>query len=203
MAAGALHEVRIGPSDGAKTGMLDAAGVGGWVGVAIGCAAPVGLQGDNVTSQGAIPTNDAYASTTENDCKAAAAIRPSVPRSGIAVASAASRWAVASGAIAGAAALSAFVSGIGAAGSGVDDPAFGCIGSLGSLSNDMLRTETAAVRCTLAVSSRVSVVNRGTACDRTTDRAIALEPLTSDGVIEPSTVAVPLQMFRLHALEPE
>ncbi len=90
MAAGALHEVRIGPSDGAKTGMLDAAGVGGWVRVAIGCAAPVGLQGDRVPSLGAIPTNDAYASTTKNDCKAAAAIRPSVPRSGIAVASAAS-----------------------------------------------------------------------------------------------------------------
>ena len=76
MAVGALQEVRIGPSDGAKTGVLDAAGVGGWVGVAIGCAAPVGLQGDSVTSLGAIPTKDAYAVTTENDCKAAAAIRP-------------------------------------------------------------------------------------------------------------------------------
>jgi hypothetical protein len=203
MAVGALHEVRIGPSDGAKTGVLDAAGVGGSVGVAIGCAAPVGLQGDSVTSQGAIPTNDAYASTTLNDCKAAAAISPSVPRSGIAVASAASRWAVASGTTAGAAALAAFVSGIGAAGLGVDDSAFGCIGSLGSLSNDMLRTETAAVHCTLAVSSRVSVVNRGTASDRTTDPVIALEPLTSDGVIEPSTVAVPLQTFGFNALEPE
>jgi hypothetical protein len=85
MAVGALHEVRIGPSDGAKTGVLDAAGVGSWVGVAIGCAALVGLHSDSVTSLRAIPTNDAYASTTENDCKAAAAIRPSVPRSGIAV----------------------------------------------------------------------------------------------------------------------
>jgi hypothetical protein len=90
MAARALQEVRIGPSDGAKPGVLDAAGVGGWVGVAIGCAAPVGLQGDSVTALRAIPTEDAHASTPKNDCKAAAAIRPTVPRSGIAVSSAAS-----------------------------------------------------------------------------------------------------------------
>ncbi len=90
MAVGALQEVRIGPSDGAKTGVLDAAGVGSWVGVAIGCAALVGLQGDSVTSLRAIPTKDAYALTTKSNCKAAATIRPSVPRSGIAVASAAS-----------------------------------------------------------------------------------------------------------------
>jgi hypothetical protein len=67
----------------------------------------------------------------------------------------------------------------------------------------MLRTETAAVRSTLAVSSRVSVVNPGTASDRATDPAIALEPLISDGVIQPSTVAVLLQMFGFNALEPE
>jgi hypothetical protein len=76
MAVGALQEVRIGPSGGAKTGVLDAASVGSGVGVAIGCAALAGLQGDSVTSLTslrAIPTNDAYASTTEIDCKAAAA----------------------------------------------------------------------------------------------------------------------------------
>jgi hypothetical protein len=88
-------------------------------------------------------------------------------------------------------------------GSGIDASLLGCIGSLGSLSNDMLRTETAAVHCTLAVSSRVSDVNLGTASDRTTDPVIALEPLISDGRIEPSTVAAPLQMFGFNALEPE
>jgi hypothetical protein len=67
----------------------------------------------------------------------------------------------------------------------------------------MLRTERAAVHCTLAVSSRVSVVNLGTASDRATDPVIALEPLTSAGVIQPSTDAVPLQMFGFNALEPE
>ena len=90
MAVGALQGVRISTSDGAKDGGLDAAGVGSWVGVAIGNVALVGLRGDSVTSLGAIPTGDAYASTTKNDCKAAAAIRCSGPRSGIAVASGAS-----------------------------------------------------------------------------------------------------------------
>ena len=84
--------------------------------------------------------------------------------------------------------------------SGVDDPAFGCIGSLVSMSNDMLSTETAAVRCTLAVSSRVSMVNLGTASDRATDPVIALEPLIPDGVMQPSR-AVPVQMVGFNALE--
>ncbi len=72
---------------------------------------------------------------------------------------------------------------------GIDDTAIGRIGSQGSLSNDMLRTERVAIHGRVAVSkllSVVSVVNRGTASERTTDPVIALETLISDVLIEPS-----------------